>query len=303
MTSHNWFVVVDGREEGPLTVQQLREMANIGRLDRDSLIRRDDMAEARPAGSLLGDLPGEEEDEPFRPPQSSLTQGLPRRHQRRIPFQTVEGLARFLLLAFVLCAAADAVSLSAGFAQDAMLADLAAGVEFTDEELDTNDEFYAMTGIMQLIPFLLSSIVFLVWINRASKNLRAFGGPTPRFSSGWAVGYWFVPILNLFRPFLVVREIWERSAEAAGKPGASTATVGLWWMVWLIYCIAQRAFSASLRQAESQDQTELIAGLRFSTQIGIASDSASIVAAVLVFVVVLKITRWQETAGDSLDAD
>ncbi len=26
MTSHNWFVVVDGREEGPLTVQQLISM-------------------------------------------------------------------------------------------------------------------------------------------------------------------------------------------------------------------------------------------------------------------------------------
>ena len=46
---------------------------------------------------------------------------------------------------------------------------------------------------------------FLVWQHRAASEARLLGYPAHR-SSGWGVGSWFVPVVNLWMPFQSLRD-------------------------------------------------------------------------------------------------
>jgi hypothetical protein len=98
--------------------------------------------------------------------------------------------------------------------------------------------------------FVATAIVFLMWTHRAHRNLPALGAERLKFSPGWAVGYFFIPILNLFRPYQVMCEIWRESDparlpmrdETSGiTKVSSTAVVGLWWSFSLLVHIANQA--------------------------------------------------------------
>lgn len=91
------------------------------------------------------------------------------------------------------------------------------------------------------LSFLLTLIFFLIWINRANKNLTALKADNLEFTSGWAVGWWFVPFANLVKPFQVVKEIWIQSdpdfdSDLQFLAGGSSAPfyISAWWFFWII---------------------------------------------------------------------
>jgi Domain of unknown function (DUF4328) len=58
----------------------------------------------------------------------------------------------------------------------------------------------------------LSCVVsFLIWEYQAYRNLPALGASELEESPGSAVGWWFVPILNLWKPLRTMVEIWKAS--------------------------------------------------------------------------------------------
>src|SRR4051812_38912574 len=60
--------------------------------------------------------------------------------------------------------------------------------------------------LVQLALFIATVVTFLRWLHRAVRlagTIDADVGVTP----GWAVGYWFVPFLNLYRPYQVVNHL------------------------------------------------------------------------------------------------
>jgi hypothetical protein len=61
------------------------------------------------------------------------------------------------------------------------------------------------------LTFVAGAIAIPMWCHRAYRNLPALGAGVVRFSPGWAAGSWFVPVLNLFRPYQVLRELWVQS--------------------------------------------------------------------------------------------
>lgn len=69
---------------------------------------------------------------------------------------------------------------------------------------------------------LLASVVcWIVWLIKvlrwqyiAHANLRALGFPA-YYSPGWAIGSWFVPVVNFLTPYLALRELYHGSAPGA----------------------------------------------------------------------------------------
>lgn len=92
---------------------------------------------------------------------------------------------------------------------------------------------YLLYGLAGLGYFLLlpaSGVAFLLWLHHAYANLRHFSLVRPRYTVGWAVGMWFVPFVNLVRPYSIMRELWLGYQQAAyGRIIASAAVVGWWW--------------------------------------------------------------------------
>lgn len=88
-------------------------------------------------------------------------------------------------------------------------------------------------------------IVFGVWIVRSGKNAWLFARLTrstwragslsaPKFlddTPGWAVGWYFIPIASLWKPYVAMRDIVRASTLDAGLPGW---LLPFWWTLWIL---------------------------------------------------------------------
>jgi hypothetical protein len=67
-------------------------------------------------------------------------------------------------------------------------------------------------GIAALV-WIITFVLLIIWWNQAYKAARRFPGQFVSWSSGWAVGGWFIPVANFIIPRLVMNEIERLSAE------------------------------------------------------------------------------------------
>jgi hypothetical protein len=120
-----------------------------------------------------------------------------------------------------------------------MMGQLANGAH-VDEGLRTSlGGLMEMAGNLEIGLTVITAIVFLTWVYRAHKNLDSLRVGALEYSHGWAVGWFFVPIMNIVRPKQVLDEIWEGS-EA---PGNSMIT-GVWWACWILSGVLSRVAGA-----------------------------------------------------------
>ncbi len=59
-----------------------------------------------------------------------------------------------------------------------------------------------------------------MWFRRAYFNLHQKVSYLSH-SEGWAAGSWFVPIVNLYRPYQIMKEIYVETKELFTKRGLS----------------------------------------------------------------------------------
>jgi hypothetical protein len=155
-----------------------------------------------------------------------------------------------LLVAIVMLDLLSAMStwLEIGLFERAM-----AGASISEAEAVANDNRQAMIGLLVLAVWIGSCVAFLLWAHRAHRNLPSLGVGNLRFKPRDAIIYFFIPILNLFRPLQVMKETWYGSHPATGRLQTgrpSMAVVGWWWGLFLITnWIAWRA-SVAGRNAE-----------------------------------------------------
>jgi hypothetical protein len=159
----------------------------------------------------------------------------------------------------------------------------------------------AAVGVVRLLLYLATAVTVVVWIHGAYKNLGAFRLRGLQFSPGWAVGYFFIPIVNLWRPMQVVQEIWRASdPETPHDPDAwrsapTAALVGWWWAFWIISNISG---NAAFRGGMGDNPT--IESIKFATVMDIISAGTGILAGILLTFVILGITGRQQRRYDAM---
>jgi hypothetical protein len=85
---------------------------------------------------------------------------------------------------------------------------------------------------------LAGAILFFIWIYRAAANVHAFGADVT-FTPGWAVGWFLIPVLDLWMSFLVIEELWRGSAGGRDwRRHAAPWAVIAWWGVLVLAAIA-----------------------------------------------------------------
>jgi hypothetical protein len=88
--------------------------------------------------------------------------------------------------------------------------------------------FFGLAGVQAV-----GEILFFFWIFYANKNCRGMAS-NMIFTSGRAVASFFIPVLNLFRPYHVVQEIWKVSLNPRGWIGRrGSIFVGFWFFIRL----------------------------------------------------------------------
>jgi len=155
--------------------------------------------------------------------------------------------------------ALEIVSLISGYFQYDLLQTAANGGEISTETATANDTREQIIGIIYLIAFVISGVTFIQWFRRAYYNLHQRVNHLSQ-TEGWAAGSWFVPIVSLFRPYQIMKELYQETKELLVKKGLSinenfaTGSLGWWWTLWIINsAIGQFVFRYSMK-AESIDE-------------------------------------------------
>lgn len=155
-------------------------------------------------------------------------------------------------------------------------------------------------GVMQILVYLATIVVFLMWLYRAHQNLPAFGVPrhTIQHSSAWAVGSFFIPFVSLVVPYQAIKDLWNKSVPGNTQMFSALsppAFFPLWWGVWLISnFIANIHWQLQLRSEITLDT---------SYTIGLVSSVVDIAAAILALTVVREIEKQQFESSKFISAE
>ena len=216
------------------------------------------------------------------------------------------------ILSFLALSLITVISIVSTIAEIGLLQQVASGVAVSDAEAARNDSRQALIGYIYLGVFVASVIAFLAWINGASANLQSLGVQEQRFSPGWAVGAWFVPIVMLFRPYQIMKEIWQGSCPANGDTTAAeregapvSPLLGFWWAAWLV---SNWLSNLVLKNLFSGGVT--VDALILTDWFNVVSSAISLFALLLVVVLVRQISsnqnrKWSELVhlGDTGTGD
>ncbi|HVG33202.1 MAG TPA: DUF4328 domain-containing protein [Pyrinomonadaceae bacterium] len=160
------------------------------------------------------------------------------------------------------------------------------------------DLLQVLLSLLQFLIFIMTAVLFLMWIHRAYKNLSALGVSRLEYSPGWAVGGFFIPLASLYIPYRVMKEIWVKSGSQVNAPlgtyapqGGSLALLGWWWGFWVVSNVLDQAVFRMYRLPETPDLLFTIA------KVEIVADAVSIIAAFLAIQVVKGISDRQEESS------
>lgn len=96
-----------------------------------------------------------------------------------------------------------------------------------------------LLGYVKLVCLIAVAFVFLNLLGRLNHNARALGAWRMKFTPGWCIGWFFIPIVNLFRPYQATKEIWQASVPDSGRDDwrsqPVSLLVGFWWLLWVVY--------------------------------------------------------------------
>ncbi|MGZ8997894.1 MAG: DUF4328 domain-containing protein [Allosphingosinicella sp.] len=151
-------------------------------------------------------------------------------------------------------------------------------------ELMTSDLGLAISGLVLILTFFASGFLVLKWIHRVNSNAHVYSSEM-NVSPGWNVGFFFIPIANLWKPFQGVRETWEVSfLQNREVPG---------WMRWWWGCWLATNFigNASFRIALEAETAE---GASMAALLDIVSAIVSVPLALLLIRLIRTLTSAQE---------
>lgn len=179
-------------------------------------------------------------------------------------------------------------------------------VSLDDATFGGAEIFSGCTALIQLLVFVATVVAWCFWIHRAYANLEALGYRHQRFTPGWAAGWYFMPLLNLIRPYQVMREIWNASRPGVEhddslpaldmRMNAAPAPVVAWWAAWLIENFV------GIWGARSGVEIQSVESAIRAAYANIVSDGLEVVAALLAAYVVRAVTRMQEERAAQIAA-
>jgi hypothetical protein len=88
---------------------------------------------------------------------------------------------------------------------------------------------------VSLAATLAAAVAVMCWLHRAWTNLASLPDVRRRWSPGWAVGAWFIPVANAVLPALVFHHAAYRSVPPRERGARRTMTllVVVWWVTFI----------------------------------------------------------------------
>lgn len=172
----------------------------------------------------------------------------------------------------------------------------------TDSEFATAAEFEErqsqILSIIGVLLLLFEFVVFMVWIYRTSANAAALRPDTERITSGWAVGWFFIPLANLWMPFKALNQVWHSSSPRpqdlnAPFPGIMSAFTAALIVDQLINRVAGRMIA----RAEDMD------AYRTALQVGNFAGVIDLISIAITYMLAKQICAAQVASASRIHSD
>jgi hypothetical protein len=143
-------------------------------------------------------------------------------------------MAKRVILFIWIILALDIIGLYLNYSELGLLQSMERGIEVSYKAIAYNDKVMMLCGSLHAIVFIVSAVAFLMWFYRAYYNLWQVSSNVSH-APKWAVWYWFIPIVALFKPFQIMRELYTKTIEILKPNFANIGTdaLGLWWALWI----------------------------------------------------------------------
>lgn len=153
-----------------------------------------------------------------------------------------------------------------------------------DHHLGTALRAVAMGGILSQV---LCLPFYGWWLNRTCKNAWLLNAPKMKATPAWAVGYYFIPVVSLWKPFVSMCEMRQASY---GMGNQLKSLLAYWWFFWLAYILLTTCHLAGRLSSHEEliimrDKLSMVTGI------------AAIVLNYLTAAVVLSMTNAQNRAA------
>ena len=205
-------------------------------------------------------------------------------------FQPTENLSTWVVTFLSVDMLLALVSLWSDWQHIDLLKRMQSGIGYTEQEFVENQSRQAVVGVIFFVNYLITSILFLRWVFLSNRNAHALGAENMKFTPGWSVGWFFVPIFHFWKPYAAMRELFKTSdPDYSGRweeaPGP--AWLPLWWLCWLASTgLGQASMRVSVGATETE---ELLTGAWLS----LASDLVELPLAFLAIWIVKRLTELQ----------
>ena len=156
----------------------------------------------------------------------------------------------------------------------------------------------AVVGLLLLVSLAIT-VLFIIWMWRAASNLPLFGRVRPKFSPGFAIGGWFIPLANFIIPGMQMFEIDKGSGPRlrAGERPRGSGLVVVWWIVFVVGRLG--AFAAPSFKLFHRYK---LGGFDVVNLILVVCSALTAIAAVLAVLVIRRITARQDAGAAELAA-
>jgi hypothetical protein len=112
------------------------------------------------------------------------------------------------------------------------------------------DQITILVSIGQHSVYFTIAIIACAWINRVCKNAWLLDAPHMKIAPGWSVGHYFIPVLNLWKPYMAMKDIRRTSY---GNDHSLDKTLPLWWTMWLLFNVISLAVVWTTSNADNRE--------------------------------------------------
>ena len=111
---------------------------------------------------------------------------------------------------------------------------------------------------LRLVAYVIAAVVWIRWFRRAYENVAALRSGVRRYSVGWAVWGWFVPIISVFRPKQIANDLWM-SGDPKGRLSEPPGFLLGWWLLFLFGWSIDDALTGALASDPPSDAVTQLA--------------------------------------------
>ncbi|MGC6427706.1 MAG: DUF4328 domain-containing protein [Akkermansiaceae bacterium] len=243
-------------------------------------------------------------ENPYLTPQTSAapTSPLPRHPGQGSPYgpyRNTEPLAMTLVVLFGLNLLLVLFNLVWSLYE--LKAGRTVGFQYNSPEYEAYSQMHVLSTLGLGAINLLIIIIWCIWMNKSCKNawlINSRDGATAlyrgreTFTPGWSVGWYFIPIANLWKPYQAMAWIRDASQKSLGL--AMGKRVGLWWAFFVSMKITERIVMGFGRQAETLEDILMV------NRLIVVLTPVDIAAAVFAMLMAYRMTKIQKVRATEL---